>query len=309
MRYFENEVLNGLALELRDFAEKQAVAENTTFWKILRNKTIVSICNHLPRSIDDFSAKKILIGKQKIDKYGDQIIEIVSKYCENEPPKTTNHSIVTYQKGVMIIKQGGFYYGVSGNDALLLNKHLGYNLFGVKTVRTGFPVSGEATVLKKLDSLSIDYDLINQVGDVIVSRRFDNNQYEIIEQSNPNGIEIPDCKKIVKKPFKERIGAYIDILQGLSEGVDVLSGEVVEGLSDDLKLELFEMSIYFDERLKTKEKLEQDHPNQGQKWSAEEDEQLLTEFNEGKSVKEMSALHQRNIGAIRSRLSKLGVQL
>jgi hypothetical protein len=309
MRYFKNEVLNGLALELRDFAEKQAVAENTTFWKILRNKTIVSICNHLPRSIDDFSAKKILIGKQKIDKYGEQIIEIVSKYCENEPPKTTNRSIVTYQKGVMIIKQGGFYYGVSGNDALLLNKHLGYKLFGVKTVRTGFPVSGEAAVLKKLDSLSIDYDLINQVGDVIVSRRFDNNRYEIIEQSNPNGIEIPDCKKIVKKPFKERIGAYIDILQGLSEGVDVLSGEVVEGLSDDLKLELFEMSIYFDERLKAKEKLEQDHPNQGQKWSAEEDEQLLTEFNEGKSVKEMSALHQRNIGAIRSRLSKLGVQL
>ena len=116
-------------------------------------------------------------------------------------------------------------------------------------------------------------------------------------------------QKDCKKPFKERIGAYIDILQGLSEGVDVLSGEVVEGLSDDLKLELFEMSIYFDERLKAKEKLEQDHPNQRQKWSAEEDEQLLTEFNEGKSVKEMSALHQRNIGAIRSRLSKLGVQL
>ena len=79
--------------------------------------------------------------------------------------------------------------------------------------------------------------------------------------------------------------------------------------NDDLKLELFEMSIYFDERLKAKEKLEQDHLNQGQKWSAEEDEQLLAEFNEGKSVKEMSALHQRNIGAIRSRLSKLGVQL
>jgi hypothetical protein len=309
MRYFKNEVLNGLALELRDFAEKQAVAENTTFWKILRNKTIVSICNHLPRSIDDFSAKKILIGKQKIDKYGEQIIEIVSKYCENEPPKTTNRSIVTYQKGVMIIKQGGFYYGVSGNDALLLNKHLGYKLFGVKTVRTGFPVSGEATVLKKLDSLSIDYDLINQVGDVIVSRRFDNNRYEIIEQSNPNGIEIPDCKKIVKKPFKERIGAYIDILQGLSEGVDVLSGEVVEGLCDDLKLELFEMSMYFDERLKAKETLEKKHPNQGQKWTLEEDQQLLTEFKEGKTVKEISDIHQRNIGAIRSRLLKLGVQI
>ena len=309
MRYFKNEVLNGLALELRDFAEKQAIAENTTFWKILRNKTIVSICNHLPRSIDDFSNKKILIGKQKLEKYGEQIIEIVSKYCENEPPKTTNCSIITYPKDVMIIKQGGFYYGVSGNDALLLNKHLGYKLFGMNTLRTGFPVSGEATVLKKLDSIGIDYDLINQAGEVVASKRFDNNRYEIIEQSNSDNIDVSTCKKVIKKPFKERLGSYIEILQGLSEGVDVLSGEVIEGLSNDLKLELFEMSMYFDERLKAKEKLEQSHPNQGSKWTAEEDEQLIAEFKEGKSVKEISAVHQRNIGAIRSRLSKLGVQL
>ena len=309
MRYFKNEVLNGLALELRDFAEKQAVAEKTTFWKILRNKSIISICNHLPRSMEDFSAKKVLIGKKKLEKYGDQIVDIVNKYCENENVKTPIQSINSQPSGVMLIKQGGFYYGVSGNDALLLNKYLGYKLFGVKTIRTGFPVSGEETVLKKLDGLSIDYDLINQAGEIVASKRFYNNRYEIIEPNKQNVSETPTCKKNIKKTFKERMNMYIDILQGLSEGIDVLSGEVVEGLCDDLKLELFEMSMYFDERLKAKETLEKKHPNQGQKWTLEEDQQLLTEFKEGKTVKEISDIHQRNIGAIRSRLLKLGVQI
>ena len=65
-------------------------------------------------------------------------------------------------KGVLIIRQGGYYYNVSGNDALILNKYLGYKLYGVKKFRTGFPVSAEKTVLKKLDTLEMNYDLIDK---------------------------------------------------------------------------------------------------------------------------------------------------
>ena len=39
-------------------------------------------------------------------------------------------------QGVMIIKQGGCYYNVSGNDALILNKYLGYKLYGINQYRT-----------------------------------------------------------------------------------------------------------------------------------------------------------------------------
>jgi hypothetical protein len=48
--------------------------------------------------------------------------------------------------GMLEIKQGGYYYNVSGNDALILNKYLGYKLYGIKQFRTGFPVVGEKTV-------------------------------------------------------------------------------------------------------------------------------------------------------------------
>ena len=316
MRYFSDEKLNDLAMQLRKFAEKQAKIRKLAFWKILRNKAIVSICNKLPRSIEDLHSKKVLIGNKTIENYGTAIVRIVNEWCESngnnfceeENNVACDSSIRLYNDGVITIKQGGFYYNVSGNDALILNKHLGYKLFGVKAPRTGFPVSGEATVLKKLDKLSINYDLLNQAGEMLISKRFENNRYEIINENsvftrNENLIPI----KEQKKPFKERLTTYINILQGISESVDVITGEVVEGLSEDLKLQLFEMSVYFDARLKSREAQDKRYPNHGLKWTPEEDEQLLTEYQKGKTIQELSMIHSRSNGAIRSRLLKLNV--
>ena len=88
---------------------------------------------------------------------------------------------------------------------------------------------------------------------------------------------------------------------------DDVTGEVVEGLSEDLKLQLFEMSVYFDDRLKSRDAQDNRYPNHGLKWTSEEDEQLLTEYQEGKTIKELSAIHRRSNGAIRSRLLNLNV--
>ena len=41
----------------------------------------------------------------------------------------------------------------------------------------------------------------------------------------------------------------------------------------------------------------------------QEDKQLLEEYNQGKTIKELSLLYERGEGAIRSRLIKLGVLL
>ena len=217
--------------------------------------------------------------------------------------------------GVLIIRQGGYYYNVSGNDALILNKYLGYKLYGVKKFRTGFPVSAEKTVLKKLDTLEMNYDLIDKTEKVLVSKRFEQNRYEIIDPEYPIKGVAPDLEepqkilKNKKKSFKEKLSQYIDILQGLSEGVNILTGEVVKDLDKELKLYLFEMSLYFDNKLKSKEKLEEKYPQHGQKWTEEEDEQLLSEYKQGKTVKELSSIHQRGEGSVRSRLIKLGVLL
>ena len=202
--------------------------------------------------------------------------------------------------GMLEIKQGGCYYNVSGNDALILNKYLGYKLYGINQYRTGFPVIGEKTVLKKIDTLGMDYDLIDQKGNVLVSKRFEDNRYEIIDSENPKFVlgETPNTT------FMKRIGNYIDILQGLSEGVNIFTGVVIEGLDEELKLNLFEMAMYFDDRLKAKEELEEKYPNSGKPWTEEEDNQLLELYIQGKSVKYLSLAFLRSEGAIRSRLIK-----
>ena len=307
MQYFSDKNLNDLAWALRNFAEEQARLEGVPYWKVLRNKVIVDICKKEPLTIEALSCGKVRLGGVKTEKYGAQIVAIVKKHCEGRLPFVERESPrKRREEGVMYIKQGGFYYNVSGNDALLLHKHFCYKLYGVKTPRTGFPVVGEATVLKKLDALSIDYDLLNQAGEIVASKRFENNLYEIVDENILK--ESPELSE--KKPsFKERAASYIEILQGLSEGVDTTTGEIVEGLTEDTKLQLFEMSLYFDERLKARERLEEEHPQNGQKWTEEEDEALLAGWQEGKTVKELAQLHARTQGAIRSRLMKIGVQI
>lgn len=47
------------------------------------------------------------------------------------------------------------------------------------------------------------------------------------------------------------------------------------------------------------------HPQAYQSWSLEDDEKLETLFCEGKSVKELASILERNDGAIRSRIKKL----
>lgn len=194
MQYFSDEKLNDLALKLRAFAEQEARVRKLVFWKILRNKAIVSICKKLPKTIEELQSKKVLMGKKAIENYGETIVGIVNEWCESEDRdlceeetnSDCNSSMRLYEDGVMTIKQGGFYYNVSGNDALILHKYFGYKLFGVKTLRTGFPVAGEKTVLSKLDTLSINYDLIDKDGNVVVSKRFENNLYETIPVDEEN---------------------------------------------------------------------------------------------------------------------------
>ena len=46
-------------------------------------------------------------------------------------------------------------------------------------------------------------------------------------------------------------------------------------------------------------------PEAYQPWTKEEDTQLMREYQEGKTAKEMAEIHKRTAGAIRSRLKKL----
>lgn len=215
--------------------------------------------------------------------------------------------------GIIKIKQEGFYFSVYGNDALILNKYLGYKTFGVNVCKTGFPINARQNVVEKLNNLSMDYDIVDKKGNVIVSKRFKSNIYEIIDSSKypSTGIhsDSPEPKKQEKETLQDKMEAYIEILQGLSKGVNIFTGEILQGFDEDLKSYCSDISMYFDNKLKAKENTKNKYPQLGQKWSPEEDQMLLNEYQQGKSFKEMGELHKRSVGAIKSRLLKLKVDL
>jgi hypothetical protein len=55
------------------------------------------------------------------------------------------------------------------------------------------------------------------------------------------------------------------------------------------------------------DEIRQTHPHAYEKWNAADDDRLRQLFREGKRVKELADAFQRQPGAIRSRLAKLGL--
>jgi len=55
------------------------------------------------------------------------------------------------------------------------------------------------------------------------------------------------------------------------------------------------------------QEIKRDHPRAYDKWTPEEEEALAEEYKDGVSIVELAKKHQRQIGAIRSRLRKLGL--
>ncbi|MFI5201201.1 MAG: hypothetical protein ACHQNE_02295, partial [Candidatus Kapaibacterium sp.] len=55
------------------------------------------------------------------------------------------------------------------------------------------------------------------------------------------------------------------------------------------------------------EDIRKEHPNAYAKWTSEEDELLKSRFKMGTDIHDLAAIHHRKLGAIRSRLQKLGL--
>ena len=210
----------------------------------------------------------------------------------------------TQKDGCVIIRQEGFYYGVNGNDALILHKCLGYKLYGIKNYRTGFPVNGAETVLNKFDKFCIDYDLYSQQGELLASKRFPVNNYETID---PELYPLPinSESKDKTKPKAPKLQSYMQVLQALNDEVNPYTGEMISGLDNEFKADILDILLYFENRVKQREQLRESCANTGKSWTDEEDGKLLEEYNGHLSIKEMAKLHQRTNGAIKTRLLQL----
>ena len=96
------------------------------------------------------------------------------------------------------------------------------------------------------------------------------------------------------------------ILEGLSDGMNPLTGEVLskEDVCNDPEIIRALHTIL---RMLDREKLSKHLPeNAGKPWSKEDDEELCRRFDNGNTVKELSHAFKRTQGAITDRLEHLG---
>jgi hypothetical protein len=102
----------------------------------------------------------------------------------------------------------------------------------------------------------------------------------------------------------------IEIIRALADGVDPHTGELFAADSPYQNPEtvraLFE-ALKGLEVLNSRSKRTQSLPqNAGKPWTKEEDQLLVSRFESGTTVKDLSVQHARTQGAIQSRLIKLG---
>jgi hypothetical protein len=182
------------------------------------------------------------------------------------------------QNKVVKVKKEGCFLNAYDDDAILLHQLLGYTVFefgNQRRMKTGFPIIGFDTVYSKLKKLG--YDLIKDIS------------------SN----ELP--KRNQKNHTSKRFD-YVEFCKGLLNGVDTRTGEVLEKnniiLSTEVQKLLKELLIKMENQVKKKST----YVRNGAPWDDAEVEQLKTEYLSKTPIKEMSAIHQRTSGAIRSRL-------
>ncbi|MCC4594496.1 hypothetical protein NRY95_02210 [Xanthomonas campestris pv. phormiicola] len=107
----------------------------------------------------------------------------------------------------------------------------------------------------------------------------------------------------------------LKIITALAAGVDPFTGEVFPSDSalqhPDAVRALYTASLALqgskDKRAKKSTARNTDRPgNVGAPWSEAEDRQLVEQFEAGKTARELAESHERTVGAIRSRLIRLG---
>ena len=106
------------------------------------------------------------------------------------------------------------------------------------------------------------------------------------------------------------VGSAIKIVTALANGVDLHTGEVmqIEGpFQNPNTVRALFLAIKGLELLEAKEKRSNRLPSSaGKAWTTSDENELVEEFDTGSKIKELAEKHGRTVGAIRSRLIKLG---
>lgn len=102
----------------------------------------------------------------------------------------------------------------------------------------------------------------------------------------------------------------IDVLRALADGIDPSTGEVMPSDSPYQQANtvraLYAALAALDRQEKLNGRKRRLPQNAGKPWSVGEDDQVAAAYDRGESVPAIAETHERTVGAIHSRLVKLG---
>ena len=150
-----------LALKLRELRDEIRIAENIPAFQIFTQETLYAICDELPRT-----EKELLkingMGKIRVGKYGEEILEVIEKYCVENGINKFNEQKKEDKKNT---KQISFELFKSGLSVKEICKERRLKMATIESHLASYIPSGEIDILE-LIPLKKYKKLIKQIEEV-----------------------------------------------------------------------------------------------------------------------------------------------
>ena len=104
-----------MALKLRELRDEIRIAENIPAFQIFTQETLYAICDALPRTEKELLKVKGM-GKIRVKKYGEEILEVIEKYCDENGINKQNKQKKEAKKSTKQITLELFTSGLSPQE-------------------------------------------------------------------------------------------------------------------------------------------------------------------------------------------------
>ena len=133
-----------MALKLRELRDEIRIAENIPAFQIFTQETLYAMCDELPRTEKEL-LKIAGMGKIRVGKYGEEILEVIEKYCSENGINKFNEQKKEDKKPT---KQISFELFKSGLSVKEIAKERSLTSGTVESHLASFIPSGEVDILE-----------------------------------------------------------------------------------------------------------------------------------------------------------------
>ena len=136
-----------LALKLRELRDEIRIAESIPAFQIFTQETLYAMCDILPRTLAELLKVKGM-GKARVSKYGDEILETIEEYCKTNGINKLNEQKKEDKKST---KQISFELFKSGLSLKEIAKERSLTTGTIENHLANFIPSGEIDVLELME--------------------------------------------------------------------------------------------------------------------------------------------------------------